>query len=188
MASRGLTVLAASPAQDQNGIVVTREIATRFDLHTISDLGPVAPQMAFGGPPECRERPLCLGGLVSLYGLRFESFVPLDEGGALTVAALQAGQVEAALLFTSDGQIDAHGFVLLEDDRHLQPAENVTPIIRTDALAKFGAGLMEVTNAVSTALTTEDLRRMNRDVAAGEAPAAVAAGWLAERGITDALE
>jgi osmoprotectant transport system substrate-binding protein len=188
MASRGLTVLAASPAQDQNGIVVTGETATRFGLHTISDLGPVAPQMAFGGPPECSERPLCLGGLVSLYGLRFESFVPLDEGGVLTVAALQAGQVQAALLFTSDGQIDAHGFVLLEDDRHLQPAENVTPIIRTDALARFGPRLAEVTNAVSAALTTEDLQRMNRDVAAGEASAAVAAGWLAERGITDALE
>jgi osmoprotectant transport system substrate-binding protein len=188
MASRGLTVLAASPAQDRNGIVVTSETATRFDLHTISDLRPVAPQMAFGGPPECPERPLCLGGLISLYDLRFESFEPLDEGGALTVAALQAGQVQAALLFTSDGQIDAHGFVLLKDDRHLQPAENVTPIIRTDALAMFGLRLTEVTNAVSAALTTEDLRRMNRDVAAGEASAAVAAGWLAERGITDALE
>jgi osmoprotectant transport system substrate-binding protein len=187
MASRGLTVLAASPAQDRNGIVVTSETATRFDLHTISDLKPVAPQMAFGGPPECRERPLCLGGLVSVYGLRFESFVPLDEGGALTVAALQAGQVQAALLFTSDAQIDAHGFVLLDDDRHLQPAENVTPIIRTDALARFGPRLTEVVNAVSAALTTEDLRRMNSDVAAGEASAAVAAGWLAEHGITDVL-
>jgi osmoprotectant transport system substrate-binding protein len=188
MASRALTVLAASPAQDRNGIVVTSETATRFDLHTISDLRPVAPQMAFGGPPECPERPLCLGGLQSLYGLRFESFVPLDEGGALTVAALQAGQVQAALLFTSDGQIDAHGFVLLKDDRHLQPAENVTPIVRTDVLARFGPKLVEVTNAVSAALSTEDLQRMNRDVAEGEAPAAVASGWLAERGIPDALE
>jgi osmoprotectant transport system substrate-binding protein len=188
MASRGLTVLAPSPAQDQNGIVVTKETATRYGLHAISDLGPVAPQMAFGGPPECRERALCLAGLTSVYGLRFESFVPLDQGGALTVAALQAGQVQAALLFTSDGQIDAHGFVLLEDDRHLQPAENVTPIVRTDALTRFGPRLAEVTNAVSAALTTEDLQRMNGDIAAGEAPAAVAAGWLAERGIADALE
>jgi osmoprotectant transport system substrate-binding protein len=96
--------------------------------------------------------------------------------------------VQAALLFTSDGQIDAHGFVLLEDDRHLQPAENVTPIVRTDALTRFGPRLAEVTNAVSAALTTEDLQRMNGDIAAGEAPAAVAAGWLAERGIADALE
>jgi osmoprotectant transport system substrate-binding protein len=187
MASRGLTVLAASPAQDRNGIVVTSETATRFDLHTINDLRPVAPQMAFGGPPECPERPLCLEGLASLYGLRFESFVPLDEGGALTVAALQAGQVQAALLFTSDGQIDAHGFVLLKDDRHLQPAENVTPVIRTDVLARFGPRVGEVTNEVSAALTTDDLQRLNREVAAGEASAAVAAGWLAERGITDVL-
>ncbi len=188
MASRGLTVLAASPAQDRNGIVVTKETATRYGLRAISDLGPVAPQMAFGGPPECRERALCLAGLASVYGLRFESFVPLDEGGALTVAALQAGQVQAALLFTSDGQIDAHGFVLLEDDRHLQPAENVTPIVRTDALHRFGPKLAEVTNAVSAALTTEDLQRMNDDIAAGEAPAAVAAGWLAEHGLPDVLE
>jgi osmoprotectant transport system substrate-binding protein len=187
MASRGLTVLAASPAQDRNGIVVTSETATRFDLHTISDLRPVASQMAFGGPPECPERPLCLEGLTSLYGLRFESFVPLDEGGALTVAALQAGQVQAALLFTSDGQIDAHGFVLLKDDRHLQPAENVTPIIRTDVLARFGPRVGKVTNEISAALTTDDLQRLNREVAAGEASAAVAAGWLAERGITDVL-
>jgi osmoprotectant transport system substrate-binding protein len=188
MASRGLTVLAASPAQDRNGIVVTSETATSFDLRTISDLRPVAPQMAFGGPPECPERPLCLGGLESLYGLRFESFVPLDEGGALTVAALQAGQVQAALLFTSDGQIDAHGFVLLKDDRHLQPAENVTPIIRTDVLTRFGPRLEEVANEVSATLTTDDLQRLNRDVASGGAPAAVAAAWLAERGMTDALE
>jgi len=104
------------------------------------------------------------------------------------VAALQAGQVQAALLFTSDGQIDAHGFVLLKDDRHLQPAENVTPIVRTDALARFGPRLAEVTDAVSADLTTGDLQRMNRDVAAGEASAAVAAGWLAKRGIPDALE
>ena len=187
MASRGLTVLAASPAQDRNGIVVTSETATRFDLHTISDLRSVASQMAFGGPPECPERPLCLEGLASLYGLRFKSFVPLDEGGALTVAALQAGQVQAALLFTSDGQIDAHGFVLLKDDRHLQPAENVTPIIRTDVLARFGPRVGEVTNEVSAALTTDELQRLNREVAAGEASAAVAAGWLAERGITDVL-
>jgi osmoprotectant transport system substrate-binding protein len=187
MASRGLTVLAASPAQDRNGIVVTSETATRFDLHTINDLRPVAPQMAFGGPPECPERPLCLEGLASLYGLRFESFVPLDEGGALTVAAHQAGQVQAAQLFTSDGQIDAHGFVLLKDDRHLQPAENVTPVIRTDVLARFGPRVGEVTNEVSAALTTDDLQRLNREVAAGEASAAVAAGWLAERGITDVL-
>ena len=188
MARRGLSVLAPSPAQDQNGIVVTKETATRYGLHAISDLGPVAEQMAFGGPSECRERALCLAGLTSVYGLRFESFVPLDEGGALTVAALQAGQVQAALLFTSDGQIDAHGFVLLEDDRHLQPAENVTPIVRTDALRRFGPRLAEVTNAVSAALTTEDLQRMNGDIAAGETPAAVAAGWLAEHGIPDALE
>jgi osmoprotectant transport system substrate-binding protein len=188
MASRGLTVLAPSPAQDRNGIVVTRATATRYGLHSISDLGPIAPELAFGGPPECRERQLCLAGLASVYGLRFKSFVPLDEGGGLTVAALQGGQVQVALLFTSDGQIDANGFVLLEDDRHLQPAENVTPVIRTDVLTKFGPQLADVANAVSAALTTEDLQRMNAEIAAGRSPRAVASAWLSEHGLPGTVE
>jgi osmoprotectant transport system substrate-binding protein len=184
LASRNITVLSAAPAQDRNGVVVTASTARRFGLRVISDLSGLAPRLTFGGPPECRERPLCLAGLESVYGLRFNEFVPLDEGGPLTVAALEQGQIEVGLLFTSDGQIDARGLVLLADDRHLQPAENVTPIVRDEVIARFGPDVARVANAVSSALTTDQLRAMNAAVSVeGRSPRAVAADWLASHGL-----
>ncbi len=48
--------------------------------------------------------------------------------------------VDVALLFTSDGAIELNDFVLLHDDRELQPAEHVTPVVRTDTMTRFGPG------------------------------------------------
>jgi osmoprotectant transport system substrate-binding protein len=184
LSARDVTVLSASPAQDRNGIVVTPSTASRYGLHDISDLSTHAPRLTFGGPPECRHRQLCLPGLESVYGLTFKSFLPLDEGGPLTVAALEQGQVQLGVLFTSDGQIDAHGLVLLRDDRHLQPAENVTPIVREEVLARFGPKVARVADAISAALTTDELRAMNASILLqGRSPSAVAAAWLSSHGL-----
>ena len=62
-APRGVSVLAYAPAQDRNGFVVTGDLARRRNLEKVSDLAPLASRLAFGGPPECPERPLCLKGL-----------------------------------------------------------------------------------------------------------------------------
>ena len=59
-----------------------------------------------------------------------------------------------ALLFTTDQEIVSRDLVILQDDRGLQPAENVTPIVRTDVLHHFGAGVADVVNAVSAKLTS----------------------------------
>ncbi len=186
-ASRGVRVLEASAAEDQNGFVVTGATAARYGLHAISDLTAVAGRLSLGGPPECPQRPLCLRGLESVYGLTFKAFVPLDQGGPLTVAALEGGQAQVGLMFTSDGAIDANHLVLLRDDRHLQPAENVTPVVRDEVIDRFGPGVAEAVNAVSAELTTEDLRHMNAEVSIdGRSPSAVAAEWLRSHGLSGA--
>ena len=182
---RGIVALEPAPAQDANGFAVTRETAERYDLETISDLAPVAGELVFGGPPECPERPLCLQGLQDLYGLSFESFFALDASGPVTVAALRAGEVDVALMFTTSGYLDGPELMLLRDDRELQPAENVVPVVRADLLRRFGEGLRDVVESVSRRLTTEDLVELNRLVSLeGLEPRAVAADWLAATGIT----
>jgi osmoprotectant transport system substrate-binding protein len=96
-------VLAPAAAQDQNGVVVTRATAARLHLRTVSDLRPVARRLILGGPPECPRRPYCLPGLRRAYGLRFARFLPFDTEGQ-RVTALQEGVVNAAVLFTTDGE------------------------------------------------------------------------------------
>jgi len=178
IADRGLTALEPAAAENRNGMVVTADTAADLELRTISDLAPWAGSMVFGGPPECPERDLCLPGLEQIYGLHFESFLPLDTGGPLSADAIQRGTVDVGMLFTTDGMLAGDDLVLLRDDRHLQPAESVTPIVRADTLERFGGGVRSALDTVSDQLTTEDLRQMNASVSAG----AVRAGGTASRG------
>jgi osmoprotectant transport system substrate-binding protein len=181
---RGLLALDPAPAQDQNAVVVTAETAAALGLHTIGDLAAHASGMVFGGPPECPTRPLCLQGLEQTYGLRFSQFVPLDASGPYTVNALKDGVVDVALLFTTDGAISENGFVVLRDDRGLQPAENVTPVLRRHVATAYGAPLVSLLDDVSGNLTTPGLAAMNRSMSiVGESPAAVARTWLEEHGL-----
>ena len=154
---RGITVLTPSPAHDTNEFVANAKTAQRFDLTTMSSLAPVASQLTFGGPPECAQRPFCLPGLKRVYGILFEDFKALDVGGQQTIAALKADEVQIGLLFSTDPSIRENGFVPVVDDKHLQNAENITPVIRSDKLNDEVRGLFD---AVSARLSTENVTEL----------------------------
>jgi osmoprotectant transport system substrate-binding protein len=179
VAGAGLVVGHPAPAQDTNAIVVTASTAARYDLRSISDLATVAPRLVFGGPPECPGRPYCLPGLRHTYGLHFREFIPLDAGGPLTLQALDAGYVHAALLFSTNPGIHSRHLVVLADNRALQPAENITPLVRRDVVARYGARLMAVLNSVSARLDTAALRGLDALVQLhGQDSRRVARSWL----------
>jgi osmoprotectant transport system substrate-binding protein len=176
-------VLAPAAAQDQNGIVVTRATARRLRLATVSGLGRVARGLILGGPPECPSRPYCLPGLRTVYGLRFARFLPLATEQQ-RVTALQEGVVNVAVLFTTDGYLAPGDLVLLSDDRHLQPAENVVPVISANAVARYGRRLIDAVNTVSARLTSKGLQFLNwRIEIGGKNVLAEARGWLERQGI-----
>lgn len=160
---KNLTVLDYAQAVDTNGFVVTRPTADKYKLAKLSDLQPVANQLVLGGAPECPQRPFCLLGLQSTYGLQFKDFKPLDSGGPLTVAALDSGDIDVGLLFTTDPAITLKNYALLEDDKHLQLADNVAPVVRNDILTR-GTDAKSLLDSVTTKLTTSDLTDMNKQV------------------------
>jgi len=179
---RGVTVLDYAPAVDTNALVVTQDTASQYGLTKISDLEPIADQLVLGGPPECPQRPFCLIGFEDTYGLHFKEFKPLDTGGPITVANLESGDIDVGLLFSSDGAIAAKNFVVLDDDKHLQPADNIVPVVRTAVDSKK---LDDVINAVSAKITTSELSQMNKLVNIDKEDASkVAQDWLAANGFT----
>jgi osmoprotectant transport system substrate-binding protein len=183
LADRGVVLLRSSPAQNQNALAVTRVQARRLGLRRVSDLRPVAAKLSLGGPPECPERPLCLPGLQQTYGLRFRLFAGLD-GGPLTVGALEGGEIDVGVLFTTSPAVRAKDFVLLEDDRRLQPAENVVPAVRREVLRRFGSRLTATLDAVTARLRTEELVELNWQVdLEGRSPASAAGAWLRAEGL-----
>jgi osmoprotectant transport system substrate-binding protein len=158
---KGVSVLTPSSAQDGNAFAVTQATATKYKLKTISDLAPVASQLVLGGPPECLQRPFCQVGLHSTYGLTFKSFKSTDAGGPLTKAALDNGDIQVGLIFSSDASIVVKNYVVLDDDKHLQATDNVVPVIRTD---KATDDVKNILNKVSAALDTTKLVSLNKSV------------------------
>jgi osmoprotectant transport system substrate-binding protein len=161
LAPKGIQLLKPSPAQDTNVFVANAQTADRYDLSTMSSLAPVAGKLTVGAPPECPQRPFCLTGLRDVYGITFWDFEPLDTGGPLTVEALRSDEIQIGLLFSTDPSIQVNGFVPLVDDLHLQNAENITPVIRTDALDDRVRATLD---GVSAALTTDKVTTLVGEV------------------------
>ncbi|HSK92305.1 MAG TPA: ABC transporter substrate-binding protein [Euzebyales bacterium] len=177
----GVTMLEPSDAEDKNALALTQETAGELGATTVSDLEGQAGELVLGGPPECPQRPLCLPGYEETYGLEFANFQALDAGGPLTTEALNQGDIDVGLVFSTQGAIAANDWVVLEDDQGLQPAENITPAVREDIL---NGEVEELLNGVSAALTTEKVIELNRRVDVDrEAPADVALDFVEQEGI-----
>lgn len=179
----GITVLTPSPAADQNAFAVRADFATENGLVTLSDLAALSAStdVRLGGPPECPQRPFCQPGLEGTYGLKVAEFVPLDAGGPLTKEALAQGSIDVGLIFSSDGGVVANDFVVLQDDLQLQQVDNIVPAVLTTSVTPE---LTEILDAVSAAMTTDDLIAMNKAVDIDRRkPAEVASEFLASKGL-----
>jgi osmoprotectant transport system substrate-binding protein len=177
LGERGVSVLEPADAEDQNGFAVSKKFAEEHGIHRLSDLASLAPGLAFGGPPECPSRPLCLPGLEKVYGLHFKDVQSMPTRAA-TVEALQSGQIDVGLLETTDARLDVAPVVLLDDDRGLQPHENVVPMVRSEVAERWGDRLTGALDDLSARLTTADLVQLNRAVEIdGLTPEEAAARW-----------
>lgn len=172
----GLEALQPSSAQDRDALVVTAETAKKYHLKTIEDLAPVASKLTLGGPPETKTRYVGVPGLKKVYGVQFKNFRSLDVGGPLTQGALASGTIDAARMFSTQGEIADRGWVVLEDNKDLVPAQNIVPVVRSTVLTPK---IRNALAAISKALTTDDLRQMNKQVSIDhEDPQTVAAAWV----------
>jgi osmoprotectant transport system substrate-binding protein len=176
----GITVLDYSPAADQNAFVVTRATATKFNLTTLSDTTAVQAQLKFGVATDCSTNPVCAAALKSAYGLDLSNALPLSACDQPMVDALAAGTITVGELCSTQPDIAQNGWVVLTDDKHTQPADNIAPLVRNDYLAKVDKASFEgILNAVSAAMTTAELTSLNAEyVFAKKDIATIAREWL----------
>jgi osmoprotectant transport system substrate-binding protein len=179
---KGLVALEQSPAEDKDGLAVTKETADRLGLAKVSDLKGKASQMVIGGPPELETRPAGIPGLKKVYGIEdFKEFKALDAGGPLTTSALNKGDIDIGRVFTTQGAISEFDWVLLEEDKPLQPAQNIVPIGRKDAM---NDQVTQALNALAPKITTEELTKLNKLVDVDKQdPEKVASDWLTQQGL-----
>lgn len=139
-----------------------------------------ASELVMGGPADCESNGYCLPGLERVYGVDLASnFTPLDAG--LVLPALQDGQIDIGVFFSTDPVLADDGLVVLEDDEEMTAADNIFPVASQEVADAYDDDLTEVLDAVSAELTTEELIELNtaHDVDR-EDPDAVASAWLEE--------
>ena len=174
----GLEALEPAPGVDTNAFVVTAETAETLGLTKLSDLAGVAGELTLGGPADCATNPFCLPGLQEVYDADLSAgFVGLDTGVVAT--ALGNGEIDVAVLFSTDGRIAAENWVLLEDDRNMLAADNIVPVVTAELIDTYGEDMARVVNAVSAKLTTPVLIELNRQFDVDKRDAReIAAAWL----------
>lgn len=159
--SLNLEALKPSSAVDQNAFAMTKANSQKYNATKLSDLASIGGQLVLGAGPECPQRPFCQPGLEKTYGIHFKDFKALDTDGPLTRAAFKNNTIQVGLVFSSDADLDSLGLVVLQDDKQLENADNVVPIIRTAAAS---SDVTKVLNAVSAGLTTAELVQLNAQV------------------------
>ena len=182
----GITVLTPSKAQDQNAFAVLASYSAQHNLKTLSQLATFSQtnSVILGGGPECPTRPTCELGLEQVYGIKFAGFVSLDSGGPLTIQALKQEVIQVGVVFSSSGLVIGNDLVVLEDDKNMQPAGNLVPIVNSEAVTPQ---ITETLDAISAKMTTADLRLLNAQVdIERQDPRTVAKNWLTAVGLLGA--
>jgi osmoprotectant transport system substrate-binding protein len=174
----GVSVLEPAPAENNQAFVVTSTFADEQGLSTLGDLADAGP-ITFAGPPECEARETCYQGLVDTYGLSEVSFESIQEAAA-RLAAIESGEAEMILLFSTDAPLAGDQLVILEDDQGMLPPENITPVLRTEIVDAYGDDLTDLLDRVTAALSTDALQQMNAEASEGRSAAEIASDWLAD--------
>ena len=164
--AKGLTVLGITPAQDTNAFAVRPDTATSLSLAKMSDLAAHQANLKWGLPSDCDTNPLCAGALKD-YGLTYPPAkrTALDACSVPMATALNGKAIDVAEFCSTQPAIVQFGFIVLDDDKKTQPAENIAPIVRDDYLAKVDATAFKaLLDAASAKVTTEELTKMGQDV------------------------
>ncbi len=138
--------------------------------------------VTLAGPPECEERPTCYQGLVDVYGLDDLEFQSVQEASA-RLAALDAGDVELILLFSTDAVLADPALTVLDDPQGIVPPENIVPVLNDDVIDAYGDDVADLLNQVTAEITTEVLIELNTTAGEGVAPDQIAGDWIDGAGV-----
>jgi osmoprotectant transport system substrate-binding protein len=181
--AKGLIAYPPTPFSSANAVGMLASKAEELGITTISDLEDHQ-DLTLYGSPECRQRIDCLAGLEKYYGLDGlrENFTPVDIG--LRYDVLDKGDADLSILFTTDAQLfTSDDYVLLEDDKGVLPAGNVTFVASQEAADEAGPDFGTTIEKVQSSLDLEVMQELNARVDIDkEEPEEVATQYLQEFG------
>jgi osmoprotectant transport system substrate-binding protein len=170
--TKGLAAFQTSDAVDTNSMVMRKDKSDSLGIKTLTDLATKGAYLKIGGPADCETNGFCIPGLKRVYNVDLSSTFQALETAAIA-PALDAGSIDIAVLFSTDGRIAANNYVLLQDDKHMLAADNVVPVAKKDIASN--PEVASAVNAITAYLTTDELIKMNKRFDVDKEDAAVIA-------------
>jgi len=185
-AAKGIVWLKPSNVNNTYAIGMLRSKSDALGIKSISDLANAyksGKKMMTGVNAEFSQRPDGLPGVQKHYGFTvpLDSIVKMDFG--LSYQALRDGQVDSAMVTSTDGRILAFDVHVLTDDKGFFPIYLMTPVARKEALDKNPklAGLLE---SLASKLDSDTIIKLNAAVDVDKKSVeAVAGGFLKQQGL-----
>ncbi len=113
--------------------MVTKETAEKYNLKTVSDLASVAGELEAGVDTSWMNREGDgYKAFVETYGFDFSRTFPMQIG--LVYDAVDTGELDVVLGYTTDGRIASYDLVVLEDDLNFFPPYDASPFADTEVL------------------------------------------------------
>lgn len=139
--------------------MVTQETADEYGLETISDLEPYAQDLQAGVDNSWIERKGDgYDAFLDTYGFDFNRVFPMQIG--LVYDALQAGEMDVILGYSTDGRIASYDLVVLEDDLRLFPPYDASPVATNEVLENYPE-LEEILLKLEGTISEEQMQEMN---------------------------
>lgn len=139
--------------------MVTQELAEEYDLVTISDLEDIAGELDAGVDTSWIQREGDgYEAFLDTYSFDFNRVYPMQIG--LVYNALQAGEMDVVLGYSTDGRIKSYDLVVLEDDKQLFPPYNASPVATFEVLEAYpelNGLLLKLQNSI----TDEKMQELN---------------------------
>ncbi|HET6938332.1 MAG TPA: glycine betaine ABC transporter substrate-binding protein, partial [Nocardioides sp.] len=177
----GITLLDQSAATDTNAFMVTKDYSEKNGATKLSDL--TGKSVVLAAAPDCEGRLDCEGGLTDQYGIDVTKVLPLGYATDQTYQSVLSGESQLGETSTTDGTLESQGLVVLEDDKHIQPAQNLVPAVSTEFLTAH-PDIADILNPLMAALTTENLTELNAKIAVDrQKPEDVAKQFLEDNGL-----
>jgi osmoprotectant transport system substrate-binding protein len=183
-ASRGLDVLEPAPFNNDNQVACTKEAVDQYSLTDLSSLGAASKDITYSANPEHTTRPDGLPLLKKEYGIAFKEVIEVDIG--LRYKPVEDGQAQCVYAFGTDPKIAVNNLVVLTDDKGAfqgAPYQGI-PVVSKTYLDAAPPEFAATVNAVSAALTSDEVRKMNAAVDIDKKdPDAVAKEFLEAKGL-----
>lgn len=154
--------LNASPANDSQGLVITKAATDKYGIKTITDLQKNADNIRFASQGEFDQRDDGLPALTKAYGtFKFKAEAVYDN--SLKYKILSDDKADLAVAYTTEGQLVDPKYVVLDDDKHVWPPYNLAPVVKQSALDK-NPDITKILNQVSALIDTKTITKLNAKV------------------------